>query len=140
MMKQKTIDFFNQFNLNKTNILLGRANALLAFSELYEYAYAEDIVNNILITLPFPTYHHSNFATHFKGQLLENDKHPFVITQSKEFLENIILLPEDTIVSTDFNIIQLSYNENSGLTINTISNEQAKEKLLSNPNIEFRDF
>ena len=54
MMKQKTIDFFKQFNLNKTNILLGRANALLAFSKLYEYAYDEDIVNNILITLPFP--------------------------------------------------------------------------------------
>lgn len=130
-MKEKTINFFKEIDLNKPNIVLGKANAVLAFTQLYNFAYEADIINNEYIVLPFPTFHHTNFKLHFKGQLLENGKTPFILTQSKEFLEEILSLPNDSVtVSTDFDVLLLTFTEEEGLTFTRLSKDKAKELTL----------
>lgn len=130
-MKEETINFFREIDLNKPNIVLGKANAVLAFTQLYKFAYEADIINNEYIVLPFPTFHHTNFKLHFKGQLLENGKTPFILTQSKEFLEEILSLPNDSVtVSTDFDVLLLTFTEEEGLTFTRLSKDKAKELTL----------
>lgn len=130
-MKEEASNFFKEIDLNKPNIVLGKANAILAFTQLYQFAYESDIINNEYIILPFPTFHHTNFKIHFKGQLLENGKTPFILTQSKEFLEDILSLPNDnTTVSTNFDVLLLSFTEGNGLSLKRLSKEEAKELML----------
>ena len=45
-MKEEASNFFKEIDLNKPNIVLGKANAILAFTQLYQFAYESDIINN----------------------------------------------------------------------------------------------
>lgn len=138
--------FWKQFDLNKTNILLGQAIALYNFHVKFNEAKKNDEINNELIALPLPTYHHKNYQAHFKGAILEN-KNPFIIVQNKEFLEEILALNDDDsmLVNCDFNIIQVSYNEelegtDEAFSFNILTKKEVKEALMREPSLDLRDF
>ena len=95
-----------------------------------------------MLILPYGTYHHTNYEYHFKGTCVEN-LNPIIVTQNKEFLNVCINTPEDIlgVVSYDFNIVQLSYNqEKEEFTTNIITKKEAQKLLQENPDLELRDF
>jgi hypothetical protein len=68
---------------------------------------------------------------------------PIIFTQNKEFLDVCINTPEDKlgVVSYDFNIVQLSYNEETDeFATNIISKTEAQAMLQLDPTTELRDF
>lgn len=139
VMKQTISDLLN---LDKANIILGRANAMLHFIQLHEDEKQKGLIDNNLIVMPFTTYHHSNYGYHFKGAMAEN-LNPIIFTQNKEFLDICINTPEDKlgVVSYDFDIVQLSYDEETKIfSTNIISKTEAQAMLQLDPTTEFRDF
>ena len=129
-------------DLNKANIILGRANAMFHFLQLHEAEKEKGLIDNNLIVMPFTTYHHSNYGYHFKGAMAENIN-PIIFTQNKEFLDICINTPEDKlgVVSYDFNIVQLSYHEEAmSFSTKVISKTEAQAMLKLDPATELRDF
>lgn len=138
-MKQTVSELLD---LNKANIILGRANAMFYFLQLHEAEKEKGLIDNNLIVMPFTTYHHSNYGYHFKGAMAENIN-PIIFTQSKEFLDVCINTPEDKlgVVSYDFNIVQLSYHEEAmKFSTKVISKTEAQAMLKLDPTTELRDF
>lgn len=138
-MEQTITDLLN---LNKANIILGRANTILHFCQLYEIEKQKGLIDNNLIIMPYTTYHHSNYGYHFKGTMAENIN-PIIFTQNKEFLDICINTPEDKlgVVSYDFDIVQLSYDEEKKIfSTNVISKTEAQAMLQLDSTTELRDF
>lgn len=138
-MKQKVTDILD---LNTINIILGRAHALSSFFRMYELDEENKAIKNDLIVLPYGTYHHTNYEHHFKGMCVEC-LNPIIVTQNKEFLNTCINAAPDPlgVVSYDFNIIQLSYDEdNQMFKTNIITKTEAQKMLKENPDLELRDF
>lgn len=129
-------------DLNTINIVLCRASTLLALVQLHQTEKENKEIENNLLILPYGTYHHTNYEYHFKGACVEN-LNPIIVTQNKEFLNVCINTPEDIlgVVSYDFNIVQLSYNqEKEEFTTNIITKKEAQKLLQENPDLELRDF
>lgn len=133
----------DNFDLNKTNILLGKSSAILRFQMLFSTLKENGrFKNNELFVLPVESYHHSNYINHFKGYVTDFP-HSFILVQNKEFLETIVNIPEDRydVVSFDFNIVQVDKIEIEGketLLFKTFSKQEAKE--LLDKGIDLRDF
>lgn len=130
-------------DLNTTNFILGRANALLPFMELHDKEVKDKKITNELMVLPLGTYHHSNYNYHFKGACAEY-LNPIIHTQNKEFLDICINSTDDIlgVVSYDFNIVQLALDTqtNELVVVKTFTKKEAQEILKQNPDYRFTDF
>lgn len=138
-MKQTIKDILD---LNTINIILGQAKALSFFFKMYELDEENKAITNELVVLPYGTYHHSNYEYHFKGMCAEC-LNPIIVTQSKEFLNSCINASPDPlkVVSYDFNIVQLSYDEATQMfETKVFTKTQAQKMLKENPDLELRDF
>lgn len=138
-MKQKVADILD---LNTINIILGRSPALFAFFRMYELEEENKAIKNKLVVLPYGTYHHTNYEHHFKGTCVEY-LNPIIVTQNREFLNTCVNTSPDPlgVVSYDFNIVQLSYDETEQVfKTNIITKTEAQKMLKENPDLELRDF
>ena len=139
-MSQKIADLLD---LNVTNIIVGRAHAMLSFTHLYQAEKDKKEIENEFLILPLSTYHHSNYNYHFKGACAEY-LNPIIHTQNKEFLDICINTPADIlgVVSYDFNIIQISADAETDeiKVVKKFTKAEAQEILKQNPDYRFTDF
>lgn len=139
-MSQRIKDILD---LNTTNFVLGKASAILAFVQLHTQEKNNNEIENNFIVLPYGTYHHTNYEYHFKGTCVEN-LNPIIHTQNKEFLDICINTSADVlgIVSYDFNIVQLSVNEETKEleVVKSFTKKEAQEILKKKPDYRFTDF